>query len=88
MVKPGTPRDKAVEMLNEYVWYYQPCPNLNSIDDLFFYGSRSYRTTDMLIVTSIMSGTLYVVHEIGTFDEPNAWHSAYRDCIKKERFDD
>jgi hypothetical protein len=87
MVKPGTPRDKAVEILNEYAWYYQPCPNLSSIDDLFFYGSRNYRTTDMLIVTSIMSGTVYVVHGIATFDEPNAWHAAYRDCIRRERFE-
>jgi hypothetical protein len=85
-VPNGTTRDMAIALLSDRAWYHQSCPNENSIDDLFFYDDQRYDTNDVIIVTSIIRNGVYIVGLVSTFDEPSAWHAAYRDCVDINRF--
>jgi hypothetical protein len=85
-VQVGDAREEAISILEVESWYHQPCKNRTSIDDLFFYGSHNYDEADIVIVTSIPENGIYKVSEISSF-EPNAWHTAYRDCIDRGKFD-
>ena len=87
LVSVGDLRKDAIEILNEEAWYHQPCKNLSSIDDLFFYGSQRYDKADIVIVTSILVDGEYRVCDIGSF-EPYLWHAVYGDCIDRDRFKD
>ena len=57
------------------------------ITDLFFYGSRQYDTDDVLIITSRAKDDVFEVERIGSF-EHYAWHTAYRNCIQRDKFID
>ncbi len=83
----GTSREQAIEVLNQEAWYHQPCPNWSTIDDLFFYTSRQFSKAQVVIVQSEPIDGVYVVYDIGTFDEPNAWRAAYRDCLQMDMFE-
>jgi hypothetical protein len=83
-IPTGTPRQDAIALLGATAWYHQPCWDRT---DLFFYGSRSYDRAEIVILSSKLVNGVYVVDSIGGF-EPNAWHAAYADCIKRERFED
>lgn len=85
LVSVGDLRKDAIEILNSEAWYHQPCENRSSIDDLFFYGDQHYDKADIVIVTSILEDGEYWVSEISSF-EPYAWHTAYADCIDRDRF--
>lgn len=87
LVSVGDLRKDAIEILNEEAWYHQPCKNQSSIDDLFFYGDQHYDKADIVIVTSILVDGEYTVDGISSF-EPYAWHTAYADCIDRDRFKD
>lgn len=84
-VNPGMERKEAIEILSKQSWYHQTCPNLKSIDDLFFFGDHSYEEAEIIILNSIEKDSVYRVSDIGTL-ETNAWHAAYQDCLQKERF--
>ena len=84
-VKLGTSREQAISILSKRSWYHQACPNLNSIDDLFFFGEHSYDKAEVVILTSLETDGVYKVSDIGTL-ESNAWHAAYKDCVLKEKF--
>lgn len=86
-VQVGMLRDDAVSILGQKAWYYQPCPNRGSVDDLFFYGSHKYDSADIVILNSFPDQGIYHVTGLGTFTEPNAWHAAYRDCLDENRFE-
>ncbi len=86
-VSVGDLRKDAIEILNKEAWYHQPCENQNSIADLFFYGDQHYDKADIVIVTSILEDGEYRVSKISSF-EPYAWHTAYADCIDRDRFKD
>ena len=84
----GMPRDRAIEIFAPVIWYHQPClRGSDFIQDVFFYGSHQYDTDDVLIVTSRAADGVFIVEHIGSF-EPNAWHTAYRDCIQRDKFID
>lgn len=83
----GMSRDQAIEILSQEAWYHQPCPNQITIDDLFFYASRQFSKAQVVIVRSEPINEVYVVYDLGTFDESNAWRAAYRDCLKLEMFE-
>ena len=84
----GMNREEAIKVLAPISWYHQPCPAKSEvITDLFFYGSRQYDTDDILIVTSRAADGVFIVENIGSF-EPNAWHTAYRNCIQRDKFID
>jgi len=87
LVAIGDTREKAIEILSSEAWYYQPCENWSSIDDLFFYGDHSYDNADIVIVVSVPRDGGYRVDMISSF-EPNAWHTAYANCIDRKRFED
>ena len=78
-------REQALVILSERAWHHQACPNLKSIDDLFFFGDHSYEEAEIIILNSIEKDGVYLVSGIGTL-ETNAWHAAYQDCLQKERF--
>ena len=80
----GTRREEAIETLGATAWYHQPCWDRI---DLFFYGSHNYDRAEIVILSSKLVDGVYVVDSIDGF-EPNAWHTAYRDCIQRERFED
>ncbi len=92
-VSAGTLRDEAIRILSEEAWYHQPCPNLvggklETITDLFFFGSHKYDKADIVIVTSESVNNEFVVaREVGSF-EPYLWHSVYGNCIQRDRFED
>lgn len=83
----GTTREEAIETLGTTAWYHQPCPNLTTMTDLFFYGSHEYDWAEIVIVNSEPLSDTFVVYSINSF-EPNAWHTAFRDCVQRERFED
>ena len=87
LVDVGDLRADAIVVLGTEAWYHQPCRNRSSIDDLFFYGSQKYDKADIVIVTSTLKNEEYRVSQISSF-EPYAWHTAYRDCIDRNRFED
>jgi hypothetical protein len=87
LVPIGTRRDDAIRILGETAWYHQPCPLAVSIDDLFFFGSRKYDKADVVIVSSEPIDDIYVVYLVSSF-EPYAWHTAYRDCLQRDMFED
>ncbi len=87
LVPIGTPRDDAIRILSETSWYHQPCPNVITIDDLFFFGSRKYDRADVVIVRSEPVEGIFIVYDISSF-EPYAWHAAYRDCLQRNMFED
>jgi len=84
----GMSREEAIRILSTQAWYHQECRNLSSIDDLFFFGSHDYERADVVIVTSVLEGQSYRVYEVGTFLETNVWHTAYQDCIQRDKFED
>jgi hypothetical protein len=92
-VPAGTLRDDAIRVLTEKAWYHQPCPNLvggelETITDLFFFGSHKYDKADIVIVTSKPVNGIFVVDgDLGSF-EPYLWQAVYQDCIQRERFED
>ena len=86
LVSVGDTRKDAIEILGSESWYHQPCENRSSIDDLFFYGDRHYDKAVIVIVTSTLAEGEYRVSGIGSF-EPYAWHTAYADCIDRDRFE-
>jgi hypothetical protein len=83
----GARREDAIASLDRTSWYHQACPNRVTVDDLFFYGSHHYDKADVVIVRSEPIGNTYLVYQISSFDEANAWHSAYRDCVDEARFE-
>ncbi len=83
----GITREEAIAILNQEAWYHQPCPNRITIDDLFFYTSRRFKKAQVVIVQSEPVEGEYRVYDIGTFDEPNAWRAAYRDCLQMDLFE-
>ena len=85
LVAIGESREKAIELLSKEAWYHQPCGDRT---DLFFYGDHHYDKADIVIVRSILDGDEYKVEHIGSYDEPNVWHTAYADCIDRTRFED
>ena len=87
LVPIGTPRDDAIRILSETAWYHQPCPNVITIDDLFFFGSRKYDKADVVIVRSEPVEEVFILYDISSF-EPYAWHAAYRDCIQRHMVED
>lgn len=87
-VPSGTLRDAAINILSERAWYHQACPNRVTVDDLFFFGSHKYDKAEVVIVNSEPVNGVFVVYQVGSFDEANAWHAAYRDCLQRERFED
>ncbi len=82
----GTPREEAIRILNEEAWYHQPCPNQVTIDDLFFFGSHKYDEAEVVIVGSEPIDGVFVVYDVSSF-ESYAWHTAYQDCLQRDRFD-
>jgi len=86
-VSVGMSREEAIEILNDQAWYHQPCENQSSLDDLFFYGDHRYDKAEIVIVTSTMEEGVYRVAKISSF-EPYAWHTAYKDCIQRDKFED
>jgi len=86
-VKVGITREQAITILRDDAWYYQACPNLTTIDDLFFYGSRDYNHAEIVIISSDREDQNldYQVFQLGTL-EPNAWHTAYADCVDVSEF--
>jgi len=85
-VKVDMLRDEAIAALEHEALYYQSCPNAGSIDDLFFFGSHSWDRAVVLIVVSARSGQEYRVIDVASFDEANAWHTAYARCLQRDRF--
>lgn len=83
----GISREEAIAILSQEAWYHQPCPNRITIDDLFFYTSRRLKEAQVVILQSEPIDGVYVVYDIGTFDEPNAWRAAYRDCLQMDMFE-
>lgn len=89
-VSIGTSREEAVRILGDQAWYHQPCgdqDNNDVIEDLFFYGDHRYDKADIVIVTSVIEGGAYRVVRISSF-ESYAWHTAYKDCIQRDKFED
>lgn len=92
LVTAGTLRNEAIRVLSEEAWYHQPCQNLvggklETITDLFFFGSHKYDEADIVIVTSKpLNNEFVVAREVGSF-EPYLWHSVYGDCIQRDRFE-
>jgi hypothetical protein len=85
-VAVGMPRDKAVPVLQAESWYHVACQRRSEgIEDLFFFGSQDYDEAEIVIVLSMLRDDTYTVESIGTF-EPNAWHTAYNDCIDRQEF--
>ncbi len=82
-----TTRSDAIRILNDQAWYHQECPNRITIDDLFFFGSRSYDDAQVVIVGSEPIDGEYIVYIISSF-EANAWHAAYQDCLQRDRFEE
>jgi len=82
----GTKRSDAIRILDGETWYHQLCPNVITVDDLFFYGSRGYDKAQVVIVSSEPLDGVYYVYAISSF-ENYAWHTAYADCIDVTRFD-
>lgn len=87
LVPIGMFREEAIQILDSEAWYHQECPSPVRITDLFFYGSHQYDEADIVILESLPEGEIYRVAHIGTF-EPNAWHTAYRDCVRRDKFED
>ena len=86
-VSVGMAREEAIEILSCEAWYHQPCEHRSSIDDLFFYGDHRYDKADIVIMTSVKKDDAYEVVNLSSF-EPYAWHTAYADCIQRDRFED
>ncbi len=57
----------------------------DSIDDLFFAGIHDWEKASMLIVTSRLDGVTYRVKDASSFDEPNGWQTAFRECLQGDR---
>lgn len=87
LVAIGDLRDHAISILSAEAWYHQTCRNQRSIADLFFYGSHKYDKADIVIVTSTLENHEYRVSKISSF-ESYAWHTAYRDCVDRSKFED
>jgi hypothetical protein len=82
----GTTREDAISILGEASWYHQPCPSSVTIDDLFFFGSHEYDKADVVIVRSEPKNGIYVVYGVSSF-ESYAWHTAYADCLQRDKFE-
>jgi len=83
----GDLREDAVATLEESAWYYQPCHYRDLVEDLFFFGSHRYDKAQIVIVSSEIDEGVYRVYQISSF-EPYAWHTAYKDCIDRTRFEE
>jgi hypothetical protein len=86
-VSIGMSREEAVKILEAQAWYHQPCENRNSMDDLFFFGDHRYDRAEIVIMHSVKKDDKYEVVQLGSF-EPYAWHTAYADCIQRDKFED
>jgi hypothetical protein len=92
-IQPGMSRATAIQIIGGSAWYHQDCSYGEEgsenfvIDDLFFFGSHQYDEADILIIVSRVHQDELVVDLLGTY-EPNAWHTAYRDCVQRDRFED
>lgn len=86
LVREGMSRDAAVNALQQEAWYYQSCSRGDWIDDLFFFGSRSWNSASILIVTSKPNNQAWQVVDISSFDEAGAWQTAYADCLQRNKF--
>ena len=85
LVAIGESREEAIEILSKEAWYHQPC---GDSEDLFFYGDHHYDRAVIVIVESVLKDGEYKVGNIGSFDEPNPWHTLYGRCIDRTRFED
>lgn len=56
------------------------------MDDLFFFGSHNYDQAEILIIRSVVKDDELIVDVVGTL-ESYAWHTAYADCIQRDRFE-
>lgn len=80
------PRENAVAVLQQVAWYYQPCDRADFVDDLFFFGSHKWDSASILIVSSRLNGQDLRVVDVSSFDEANAWHTAFADCLQRDKF--
>ena len=88
LVAIGDTREKAIEILSSVAWYHEPCyVGEKSSTDLFFFGSHSYGEAEIVILSSVLEGDEYKVTRISSF-ESYAWHTAYANCIDRDRFED
>jgi len=86
-IQVGMLRDEAIRLLEDQAWYYQPCStNTDYLIDLFFFGSHEWDRAAILTVRSQSSNQEYRVTNITSFDEPNAWHTAYERCLQRDKF--
>jgi hypothetical protein len=83
----GTRREDAIRILSEKAWYHQECPNWVTIEDLFFYGSHKYDEAEVVIVHSEPINGVFVVDDLGSF-ESYAWHTAFQDCLQRDKFEE
>jgi hypothetical protein len=85
IVKPDMTREQAIELLAPEAWYHQPCQLKVTLNDLFFYDSRDYDKAYLVIVSSQLQDNRHEVTGVSTL-EPYAWHTAYSQCIEREKF--
>jgi hypothetical protein len=79
-------RNEVITTFQHEAWYYQPCARDDWIDDLFFFGSQAWDRASVLIVTIERSDQEFRVVDVSSFDEPNAWHTAFADCLQRSKF--
>ncbi len=86
-IPEGMPRDEAVTILSEDAWYHVACEDRPGNDELFFYDNREWDRAEIVILRTKIEGGEIKVEGIYNF-EPNAWHTAYGDCIDRSLFTD
>lgn len=92
-IQPGMKRAEVIELLQQAAWYHQECPRGTPsstqyfVSDLFFFGSHEYDQAEILIIRSVVKHDELIIDVVGTL-ESYAWHTAYADCIQRDRFEE
>lgn len=93
VIQPGMRRTEVIALLQQPAWYHQECSRKApssidfQMDDLFFFGSHNYDQAEILIIRSVVKDDELIVDVVGTL-ESYAWHTAYADCIQRDRFEE
>jgi hypothetical protein len=81
-------RDQALNIMSKDAWYSAQCSNSDTWrTDVYFYGSKDWDRAEIVILFSELADGRFRVEQVATFDEPNVWHTAYRDCVDRGVFE-
>lgn len=88
LVPIGATREQAIRAPDSDSWYHAICLYKTTISQVFFFGSRHWDKAELVDVGSGPVGDEFLLYDLSSFDEPNAWHTAYARCVSLSRFEE